>query len=514
MSRLLRLAWLVVVALWALPTVLLVAAGSWWLFERRLFWYWIGLTGATVLLGWWLSAWLRRRGLDAWAGAVEPDTAWAPRDEAAWEKVEALARRSQDEDLPLDRTGPATDLFREVLETVARHYHPESQRPELEIPAPYVLRIVEQVAADLRAAFSEHVPGAHIFTLHDLYRLRRVAALYRHAYLVYRVIHFGYNPVAALLREVRDAASGQMVGSSAGELKRFAVGFCVRKAGYYAIQLYGGKLTLEGVPLAGGPTRRSRRDAALAEKRAALDQEPLRILILGQVKSGKSSLVNALFGEVRAAVDVVPRTKGVEPYVLERDGLPRAILLDTAGYETAGAAADAFGPLRREVLGCDLAILVASAVSAARQPDRLLLDRLRELFQANPDRVMPPLVVVVTHVDRLRPLAEWNPPYDVVHPAGEKGRQIREALDAVRQDLALGDDHAVVPVCLQAGRLYNVEEGLAPAILEAAPEAQRAKYVRCLRQSHDEDYWRRLWQQAVGAGRVLVRAGREWVRRK
>jgi len=36
------------------------------------------------------------------------------------------------------------------------------------------------------------------------------------------------------------------------------------------------------------------------------------------------------------------------------------------------------------------------------------------------------------------------------------------------------------------------------------------KYVRCLRQQRDEQYWRRLWQQTVGAGRVL----RDWVRRR
>ena len=72
-----------------------------------------------------------------------------------------------------------------------------------------------------------------------------------------------------------------------------------------------------------------------------LDKEPLRILVVGQKKSGKSSLVNALFGEYRAATDVVPRTDQVEPYVLEREGLQQAIVLDTAGYDIADPAADA-----------------------------------------------------------------------------------------------------------------------------------------------------------------------------
>ena len=45
-------------------------------------------------------------------------------------------------------------------------------------------------------------------------------------------------------------------------------------------------------------------------------------------------------------------------------------------------------------------------------------------------------------------------------------------------------DQAVVPVCLKPGQLYNVEEGLAPAILHAVPRAQRVRYLRCLRQFH------------------------------
>ena len=40
-------------------------------------------------------------------------------------------------------------------------------------------------------------------------------------------------------------------------------------------------------------------------------------------------------------------------------------------------------------------------------------------------------------------------------------------------------------------------------MLDRLPAAQRVKYVRCLRQRRDEQYWRRLWQQTLGAGRVL-----------
>ena len=58
----------------------------------------------------------------------------------------------------------------------------------------------------------------------------------------------------------------------------------------------------------------------------------------------------------------------------------------------------------------------------------------------------------------------------------------------------------MIPVCLLPERIYNVEEALVPAMIERLPAARRVKYVRCLRQRRDEEYWRRLWQQTVAPG--------------
>ena len=80
-------------------------------------------------------------------------------------------------------------------------------------------------------------------------------------------------------------------------------------------------LGLEDAQPAGAPLKPSRHDAEQDLQRAeALRKEPLRIIVVGQTKSGKSSLINALFDEYRAATDVVPRTDQVEPYVPESRG--------------------------------------------------------------------------------------------------------------------------------------------------------------------------------------------------
>jgi predicted GTPase len=493
------------------PHVVLLGAGTLWLYEHRLLLYWLAGGGVLTLMGWGLARLLGARRLPPIAPTVEPAPTWPPTGHAAWNDVEAIAQRVESEDLPLDRPQAWWDVLVEVLETVARHYHPAATRPALEIPAPYVLRVVELVAYDLRKAFSEYLPWSHVLTLGDFFRLRRLATWAKEVFFLYRVARLGYNPVAALLREIRQLATGRLQDTSARGIRRWAQGFCVRRAGYYAIQLYGGHLVLDDVAFAAYETRQSMRDAARARARdARLEEEPLRILVLGQVKSGKSSLINALFGELRAAVDVVPTTRYVEPHVLERDGIARAIILDTAGYEKVEASDDPFGELREQILGCDLLLMVCSAVSAARGPDRRLLDKIRACFQGQPDRVMPPLVVALTHIDQLRPLAQWSPPYDLTRPSDAKAAQILEAARAVQDDLAIGGDQTIVPVCARSGQPYNVEEGLAPVILQVAPEAQRVKYLRCLRHYHEEEYWHRLWRQAVNSGRVLLKAGGAW----
>ncbi len=511
----LKLGWLVVLTLLSLPYLLVLAVGSLWLWERGWLWEWMAVSGICMLLGWAAIHWLRKRHLLTAAIRAEPSANWPRSGQEAWQKVDHLAERVQTENPPLDRPEALVQISREVLETVAHHYHPKSRQAVLEIPIPHVLRIVELVAADLRTAFSQHVPGAHILTVHDFRRLTRLAAWYEPLYFLYRVAAFGANPVSGVLRELRDLAFGQVYNTSTDEVKHWALGYCVRKAGYYAIQLYSGHLVLDDVVLQDYQTAPTKTYAQQAKaQRQQLAEEPLRILVLGQVKAGKSSLINALFGETRAAIDVVPRTRFIDPYVLEREGIPRAIILDTAGYSTTEPAGDAFAHFREHILDCDLILLVVSARSGARAADRQFLDELRDFFQREPDRIMPPLVVAVSFIDQLRPVKQWDPPYNLVRPQTAKEKQIRDVMEAVREDLALAADSVVVPVCLKAGMLYNIEEGLAPAILRSATEAQRVKYLRCLRHFHQEVYWQQLWQQAVNSGRVLLRAGVGWISRQ
>ena len=96
------------------------------------------------------------------------------------------------------------------------------------------------------------------------------------------------------------------------------------EVGRAAIDLYSGRLALSEEEL-----RLAReRDAAPAVVEPVA---PVRILLVGQVNAGKSSLVNALAQETRCNVGPLPTTARSAEYQLELEGRPAVSLVDMPG---------------------------------------------------------------------------------------------------------------------------------------------------------------------------------------
>ena len=118
--------------------------------------------------------------------------------------------------------------------------------------------------------------------------------------------------------------------------------------------------------------------------------QPVTVALVGQVSSGKSSLVNALTGVEQAAVDILPETRNVARYEV-RVGEPRVsvTLLDTPGYGEAGASADQLNQIRTALQESNAVLVVMDAHSPAREADRRTIHELKEWYQSNP-RFKPP----------------------------------------------------------------------------------------------------------------------------
>ncbi len=61
----------------------------------------------------------------------------------------------------------------------------------------------------------------------------------------------------------------------------------------------------------------------------------------------------------------------------------------------------------------------------------------------------------------------------------------------------------VIPVCLQSGKVYNVNDTLWAVILNHQDEALRVRLMRCLDAKKRIEDWILLRRQMAGAGRFL-----------
>jgi hypothetical protein len=186
--------------------------------------------------------------------------------------------------------------------------------------------------------------------------------------------------------------------------------------------------------------------------------------------------------------------------------MPPVVLVDSPGIGDMGD----IEAITARATVCDAILWVVAADRPDREPDRRALAGVRDWFRSQPDRRAPPILVVASHVDRLRPFQEWSPPYDLIAAESPKARSIRDALEAAAGDLGVSSGD-MVPTCLSEERgIYNADLVWA-RLAEMLPAAKAAQLVRRIAEARSGLSWRRLATQARGAGRlaadVLLKGG-------
>jgi predicted GTPase len=484
-----------------IPAASLIPFGGLWLWQHGLVIYWAAASGMIVAAAFLLLKRLLGRAASAQAAQsretaeVAGDRSWTPRQEEAWQDVVALA--SNVEPQRLASRDAAQSLALDTIELVARRLHPERSDPLLQFTVPEALAVIERASSGMRNFVVRTFPLGDRITVAQLmwlYRWRGALQLAEKGFDLWRIVRL-LNPLSAATQEVRERLTRQVFEMGRQHVAQRLASAFVREVGRAAIDLYGGNLRVEAKELSAHVTAASRLDLAAAEAREA---EPLRILVAGQTGAGKSSLVNALASAVEARVDALPATQSFTAYKLTQEGLPAALLVDSPGV----AGGDGFDLLIRNATNVDMVLWVSSASRAAREIDRQALTALREHFAGEPNRRRPPMILVLTHIDTLRPFNEWNPPYDLSKASRPKSQAILGAMEAAGAELGFSVAE-IVPVRVDAAAApYNID-ALWAKIMELVPEAQRARLLRTLSDIRNAPAWSTLWSQAANAGRVI-----------
>ncbi len=498
---------LLVIGLTVVPFLFLAGAGSYYLWTLRWgFFAWWPLAlcvGLGYTLGWY---WQRKRVL-----LHPPDFSaprhWTERDQQAWRLVEARAEAANS--LPTEKMsnlGHYLTTAEEMAAELAVFYHPGTSDPISNLTVPEILAVIELAAHDLAELVDRYVPGGHLLTIKDWRRAKKALDWYQPASNVYWAITALFSPLETGARFTASklglSQPWQMLQQNL--ILWFYTAY-VHRLGTYLVELNSGRLRIgadrfrELLPSAAQPTT----------TQPAPSARQVTVTVLGQVKAGKSSLINALLGEQQALTDVLPATAGVTRYHLHPQGVPAdLVLLDTVGYGHEGAKADQLAVTCDSARQSDLMLLVLHARNPARQADVQVLHELREWFASHPELKQPPLLVVVTHIDLLSPALEWSPPYDWRQPSRRKEENIQQALAAVWEQVGAYAT-GVVPICTMAGKVYGIEEWLLPAVAGQLAEAHGVALLRCLRAEIDESKVRKVFHQLLATAREAARLAGE-----
>ncbi|MGF1542288.1 MAG: GTPase family protein [Pleurocapsa sp.] len=373
----------------------------------------------------------------------------------------------------------------ELVVTVAHAYHPEVKRPLLNIYIPQAYGLIRGTVDDTDRLMQKLSPALNrvsvgqAYEAYEMYRKLEPSA--RKLSQVFNWAQWVLNPAAATAKQVSKGYSDRANQELLLNLSQLIRETALRNLAQQAIALYSGQnVTLPEIaaetPLPQAQTKTLKEIITQARPPEQVERQPVSIILVGRTGAGKSSLINTLFQSDRAEVDVLPSTERLQSYHWKIQQEATLTLWDTPGYEQIDRA-----ELRELVLDyattADLLILVTPALDPALQID---LDFLRELKQDIPDLKA---IAVVTQVDRLRPIREWNPPYDWQQGNRPKEKSIREATQ-YREELLGEFCQPILPLVTEEQasdrNSWNVDS-LSLALLEAISPAKQLRMARFLR---------------------------------
>jgi predicted GTPase len=462
----------------------------------------------------WIAAWLVgkfwRAGHPMRQGhAVPIPPHWTPRDEQAALIVRDF-QQQVDQLTPEQLTDPAfyQEQGKKLGKALARNYFPDAEDPYSSLTVPEVLAAVRLALDDLEQWLLTSLPGSRLLSIKHWQMLQHAPKWIRRIQNTTWAASILMNPANIARLWTSRVTADPITTELQTEILAVIYLRFIREMGFYLIEMNSGRLR-------GGADAYRRHFQRGVEGTADRGAQPpsaagaqtVNVALVGQVSSGKSSLINALTGTHQAAVDILPKTREVHRYQATFGTPPVCVtLLDTPGYGEAGASPAQLEEIREALHESHAVLVVMDGHSPAREADRRTLAEIESSYQAQPQLKPPPMLGVVTHIDLLRPTLEWSPPYEWREPVRPKEHSIHDSVDYVRElfgaSLAM-----VVPVCsdLERQRSWGILEELVPALISILSEAQSGALLRAYEQDLDSDRVKTLLKQLQRFGMEVVR---------
>lgn len=403
---------------------------------------------------------------------VAPAADWSDEELRIWQNLNtSISQKLQQngEWLALKNHGVALAL------EVAQAYG----KQELDFTVPEGLTMLEEISRRYRKVLNENIPAIDkvsisqakkLYDFHDKYG-SAAKETYKYGMLTWRALRMA-NPLTGLASELRGKLLGSMSDQAFAHVQGNAKRAFLQEVVKVCIELYSGRFVIDQAQV--GTSKVHQQDDA----RVALPTEPVRVCLVGQVSAGKSSLVNALLKDMGAEQDALPSTHTLGVYPCFIDGEEQLRLIDMAGLDGSEGALEA---ALLEICQSDLVLWVVKANQASRQLDIELQQKLAEFYarKENISRKKPEIIGVLNQVDKLKPVNEWAPPYDLSDPTNAKAKTINEALAFNRLTL---DFAHIYPLALPEDKPHY---GIAQLENEIQNHFEQAKNVQLNRRRTD-----------------------------
>ncbi len=454
---------------------------------------WLWAVFLLILLGWrfLLVRWLQPPEL-ATLEATLADLTTAPQsiaqstdnvqDQQAIAQVQAILIAARSDPTPWENWARFFQRCQEIVTAIAQIYYPQVKRPILNIYVPQAYGLLRGTVDDVDRWMQKLTPVlgqvsiGQVYEAYEVYQKLEPTA--RWVFKAWNWAQWVMNPAVALARATTKgygSQANQQLLANLGQMMREET---LRALGTRAIALYSGAAAVPELELVNMPvtqTETLREILAQTHDPQALADQPVNLLLIGRTGAGKSSLINTLFTSDRAVVDLLPSSDRLQDYRWQASSGETLVLWDTPGYEQIGRA-DLQQQVLAKITAADALILVTPATDPALQMD---VEFLQTAKAAAPDL---PMLGVVTQVDRLRPLREWQPPYNWQTGDRPKEIAIREAI-AYRQSHLGSYCQILLPLVTgnsEQGRAAWAVTPLAEALVEVIDPAKQFRLARFL----------------------------------